>query len=110
MCLLCGDVGPVHPTEFKRNRQWPRPEVGPTVAGGLVAAGVPPAKEAERVLRRVERNFTSLTRTVPMEEIEDLPSSMQPHVWGHHGRGSNFLGVWKTPLIIIAGPIGPILS
>jgi hypothetical protein len=38
--------------------------------------------EAERVLRRVERNFTSLTRTVPMVEIEDLPPSMQPHVVG----------------------------
>jgi hypothetical protein len=44
--------------------------------------GVPPAGEAERVLRRVERNLTALTRTVPMAKIEDLPPSMQPHVVG----------------------------
>jgi hypothetical protein len=46
------------------------------------AAGGPPAGEAERVLRRVERNLTALTRAVPMAEIEDLPPSMQPHVVG----------------------------
>jgi hypothetical protein len=52
------------------------------VARGAAVAGNLPAGEAERVLRRVERNFTVLTRTVPMAEIEDLPPSMQPHVVG----------------------------
>jgi hypothetical protein len=80
-------------------------------AGGPVAVGELPASEAERVLRRVERNFTSLTRTVPMVEIEDLPPSMQPHVVGApqtwvHG----FFGVWQTSLIITTGPTGPVLS
>ena len=42
----------------------------------------PPAREAERFLRRVERNLIALTRAVPMSEIEDLPPSMQPHVIG----------------------------
>jgi hypothetical protein len=54
----------------------------PATIGGPTAAGDLPAGEAERVLRRVERNFTALTRMVPMEEIEDLPPSMQPHVVG----------------------------
>jgi hypothetical protein len=80
--VLCADVGPVHPADFARNRRRPRPEAGPAAAGGPVAAGGPPAGEAERVLRWVEWNFTSLTRTVPMAEIEDLPPSMQPHVVG----------------------------
>jgi hypothetical protein len=60
----------------------PRPGAAPATAGGPVVAGDFPAREAERVLRRVERNFTTLTHTVPMEEIEDLPLSMQPHVVG----------------------------
>jgi hypothetical protein len=50
--------------------------------GEAAVAGNLPAGEAERVLRRIERNFTALTRTVPMAEIEDLPPSMQPHVVG----------------------------
>jgi hypothetical protein len=54
--LLCTYVGPVHPVDFSRTRRHPRP------------------------LRRIERNLTTLTRTVPMVEIEDLPPSMQPHV------------------------------
>jgi hypothetical protein len=83
MYLLCTDVGPVHPTDFSRTRRCPRPEAGPAAATGpAAAAGGPPAGEAERVLRRVERNLTALTRTVPMEEIEDLPPAMQPHVVG----------------------------
>jgi hypothetical protein len=82
MCLLCADVGPVRPADYARNRRRPRPGVAPTAAGGPAAAGELPAGEAERVLRRVERNFTSLTRTIPMAEIEDLPPSMQPHVVG----------------------------
>jgi hypothetical protein len=76
MYPLCADVGPVRPTDFVRTRRRPRPEAGPTTAGG------PPAREADRVLRWVERNLTALTRTVPMAEIEDLPPSMQPHVVG----------------------------
>jgi hypothetical protein len=82
MCSLCADVGPVWPTDYVRNRHRPRPGAAPTVAGGPAVAGDLPAGEAERVLRWVERNFTALTRTVPMAEIEDLPPSMQPHVVG----------------------------
>jgi hypothetical protein len=83
MYLLCIDVGPVHPADFSRTRQRPRPEAGPAVAIRQAAAiGGPPTGEAERVLRRVERNLTALTRTVPMVEIKDLPLSMQPHVVG----------------------------
>ena len=70
------------PADYARNRHRPWPGVAPAAAGGLTAAGELLAGEAERVLRRVERNFTSLTRTIPMEEIEDLPPSMQPHVVG----------------------------
>jgi hypothetical protein len=60
----------------------PRPEAVATAAGGVAVAGNFPAGEAERVLRCIERNFTALTRTVPMAEIEDLPPSMQTHVVG----------------------------
>lgn len=86
MYLLCTDVGPVRPTDFSRTRWRPRPEtvpaatVGPTTV--VAVTGGPPAGEAERVLRWVERNLTALTRAVPMAEIEDLPPSMQPHVVG----------------------------
>jgi hypothetical protein len=79
--LLHADVGPVRPVDYARNmhRSFPEAAVavgGPAVAGNLLAG------EAERVLRRVEWNFTALTRTVPMAEIEDLPPSLQPHVVG----------------------------
>jgi hypothetical protein len=67
-------VGPVHRADFSRTRQCPRPEAAPVVPA--VVAGGPPAGEAERVLRRVERNLTALTRVVPMAKIEDLPASM----------------------------------
>jgi hypothetical protein len=80
--LLHADVGPVQPADYARNRRCPRPEAAAAAAGGAAVAGNLPAREAERVLRRVERNFTTLTRTVPMVEIEDLPPSMQPHVVG----------------------------
>jgi hypothetical protein len=80
MCLLCVDVGPVRPTDYVRNRHRPRPGAAPTAVRGPAAVGDLPAREAERVLRRVKRNFTALTRMVPMAEIEDLPPSMQPHV------------------------------
>jgi hypothetical protein len=83
MSLLCADVGPVRPMDFSRNRQRPRLEVGVVGVIGLVgAAGGPLACEVERLLRRAERNLISLTCAVPMEEIEDLPPSMQPHVVG----------------------------
>jgi hypothetical protein len=79
--LLHTDVGPVRPVDYAWNRRCPQPEAavvawGPAIAGNLLAG------EAKRVLRRVERNFTSLTCIVPMAEIEDLPPSMQPHVVG----------------------------
>jgi hypothetical protein len=82
ICLLCADVGPMQPTDYARNRHHPQPGDTPTTTGGLAAVGELLAGEAERVLRRVEQNFSSLTCTVPMEEIEDLPPSMQPHVVG----------------------------
>jgi hypothetical protein len=59
-----------------------QPEAAAAAAGGAVVVGNLLAGEAKRVLRQVEWNFTALTRTVPMEEIEDLPPSMQPHVVG----------------------------
>jgi hypothetical protein len=82
MCSLCADVGPVRPTDYARNMCRPRPGATPATAGGPTVVGDLPAREAERVLRRVEWNFTALTHTVPMAEIEDLPPSMQPHVVG----------------------------
>jgi hypothetical protein len=82
MCLLCANVGPVRPMDYVRNRHHPRLGVALVSAGGPTVVGEPPTGEAERVLRQVERNFTSLTHTIPMAEIEDLPVSMQPHVVG----------------------------
>jgi hypothetical protein len=80
--VLRADVGPVRPADYARNRRRPRPEVAAAAARGAAIAGNLPAGEAERVLRRIERNFTELTRTVPMAEIEDLPPSMQTHIVG----------------------------
>jgi hypothetical protein len=80
--LLLTYVGPVQPADFARNRRHPRLEAAAAAAGGAAVAGNLPAGESERVLRRFERNFTALTRIVPMAEIEDLPPSMQPHVVG----------------------------
>jgi hypothetical protein len=82
ICLLHADVGPVRPAYYAWNKCHPWPEAVAAAAGGPTVAGNLPAGETERVLRRVERNFTALTRTVPMAEIEDLPPSMQPHVVG----------------------------
>jgi hypothetical protein len=83
VCLLCVDVGLVHPTDFVRTRRCPRPEARAAIAVGPagVAEGPQPG-EAERVLRWVEWNLIAITRVVPMEDIEDLPPSMQPHVVG----------------------------
>jgi hypothetical protein len=80
--LLHADVGPVRPADYAWNRRRPRLEAAASTTGGAVVAGNLPTGEAERVLRRVERNFTMLTCTVSMVEIEDLPPSMQPHVVG----------------------------
>jgi hypothetical protein len=82
MGSLCADVGLVRPIDYARNRCRPRPGAAPAATGGPTVAGYLPAREAERVLRWVERNFVVLTRMVPMAEIEDLPPSMQPHVVG----------------------------
>jgi hypothetical protein len=79
--VLHADVGLVWPAAFARNRRHPRPEAAAAAARGA-AAGNPIAGEAERALRRIEQNFTELTRTVPMIEIEDLPPSMQTHMVG----------------------------
>jgi hypothetical protein len=73
---LHADVGPVRPADYARNRHRPHPEAAAVSVGGAAVAGNLPAGEAERVLRRIEWNFTTLTRTVPMAEIEDLPPSM----------------------------------
>jgi hypothetical protein len=75
-------VGPVHLTDFTRTRRHPRLEAVPATTSGPKTAGGPPVGEIGRVLRWVERNLTALTRTVPMVDIKDLPSSMQPHVVG----------------------------
>jgi hypothetical protein len=80
--LLHADVGPVQSANYARNRHRPRPEAMAAATGGATIVGNLPVGEAERVLRRIERNFTALTHTVPMTEIEDLPPSMQPHVMG----------------------------
>jgi hypothetical protein len=80
--VLHADVGPVRPANFARNRRCPRPEAAAAAARGAAVAGNPPAGEAERALGRIEQNFTELTRTVPMIEIEDLPPSMQTHMVG----------------------------
>jgi hypothetical protein len=62
MYLLCTDVGPVRPTDFVRSRKRPRPEAAPAATvGPTTTARGPPTGEAERVLRRVERNLTALT-------------------------------------------------
>jgi hypothetical protein len=60
----------------------PRPEAADAAIGGAAVAENLPAGEAERVLRWIERNFTVLTRTVPMAKIEDLPPSLQTHIVG----------------------------
>jgi hypothetical protein len=80
--VLHADVGPVRPANFARNRRRPRPEAAAAAARGVAVAGNPPAGEAERALRQVEQNFTELTRTVPMIEIEDMPIPMQRHMVG----------------------------
>jgi hypothetical protein len=82
--LLHADVGPMQPADYAWNRHRPRLEAAASTTRGPTVAGNLPAREAKRVLRRVERNFTALTRTVPMAEIKDLPPSMQPHVVGAH--------------------------
>ena len=74
--VLRADVGPVRPVDYAWNRRRPRPEAAAAATGGAAIAGNLLVKEAERVLRQVEWNFTVLTRTVPMVEIEDLPPSM----------------------------------
>jgi hypothetical protein len=76
MCSFCADVGPVQSVDYARNRRHPQLGASPAAVGGPVVAGDLPSGEAERVLRRVEHNFTALTCTVPMAEIEDLPPSM----------------------------------
>jgi hypothetical protein len=75
--VLLADVGPVRPANFVRNRRRPRPESAAAAARGVAVAGNPPPREAERALRQIEQNFTELTRTVPMIEIEDMPIPMQ---------------------------------
>jgi hypothetical protein len=80
--VLYADVGPVRPANFARNRRHPRPEAAAAAARGVAVAGNPPAGEAERDLRQIEQNFTELTRTVPMIEIEDMPIPMQRHMVG----------------------------
>jgi hypothetical protein len=72
----------MRPANFSRNRRHPRPEDAATASRGVAVAGNPPAGEAERALRQIEQNFTELTRTVPMIEIEDMPIPMQRHMVG----------------------------
>jgi hypothetical protein len=79
--VLFADVGPVRPANFAQNRRRPRPETSAATTRGA-AAGNPTPAEAERALVRIERNFTELTRTVPMIDIEDMPPSLQTHMVG----------------------------
>jgi hypothetical protein len=79
---LHADVGPVRPADYAQNRRRPRPEAAAVAARGATVARNLPAGETERVLRWIEQNFTALTRTVPMAEIEDLPPSLQTHIVG----------------------------
>jgi hypothetical protein len=76
------DVGPVRPANFARNRRRPRPHAAAAAFGGVAVAGNPPAGQAERALRQIEQNFTKLTRTVPMIEIEDMSIPMQGYMVG----------------------------
>jgi hypothetical protein len=80
--VLHADVGPVRPANFARNRRCPRLEAAAAAARGVAVAGNPPAGQAERDLRQIEQNFTELTRTVPMIEIEDMPIPMQGYMVG----------------------------
>ena len=80
--VLRADVGPVRPVDFAWNRHCPWTEVAAATARGAAVAGNLLAGEAKRALRWIERNFTELTHTVPMIEIEDFPPSMQTHVVG----------------------------
>jgi hypothetical protein len=80
--LLHAYVGSVRPADYARNRRHLRPEATVGTVGGAAVVGNLLDEEAERVLRQVERNFTALTPTVSMAEIEDLLPSMQPHVVG----------------------------
>jgi hypothetical protein len=75
-CVLRADVGPVRLVDYAWNRCRPWPEAAAATTGGAAVAGNLLVGEAERVLRRIEQNFTALTRTVPMAEIEDLSPSM----------------------------------
>jgi hypothetical protein len=68
--------------DYARNRRHPQLGAAPITAGGPIVVGDLPAGEAERVLRQVERNFTVLTCTIPMVEMENLSPLMQPHVVG----------------------------
>jgi hypothetical protein len=80
--VLHADVGPVRPANFARNRRCPRPEAAAAAARGVAVAGNPPTGEAERALRQIKQNFTELTCTMPMIEIEDMPIPMQRHMVG----------------------------
>jgi hypothetical protein len=72
----------VRPANFAGNRRRPRPEAAATAARGVAVAGNPPAGEAERAPRQIEQNFTELTRTVPMIDIEDMLIPMQRYMVG----------------------------
>jgi hypothetical protein len=69
-------MGLVRLADFTRTRRHPLPKEVPAAVGGPVVTGGPVAREAERVLRWVERNLTAFTRIVTMVEIEDLSPSM----------------------------------
>jgi hypothetical protein len=77
--LLYTDVGLVRLTDLPRTKRRPLEQTKPR---GVVVVAGPSSIEAERVLRWVERNLTSLTRSMLIVVIEDIPPSMQPHVVG----------------------------
>jgi hypothetical protein len=82
-----------------------RPQLSPPRGA---TAGNPTPAEAERALVRIERNFTELTRTVPMIDIEDMPPSLCRLIWWDYlGVGSDYLGIWVELYMIITGPTSP---
>jgi hypothetical protein len=84
--LILHGAGAIH--DQRHYQQW-SPE-------SAAAVGVPPAGEAERFLRRVEQNLTTLTRTMPMAEIEDLPAIYAASCcWGATDLGPTILAFGK---------------
>jgi hypothetical protein len=75
MLDLCG-LPTLHGTGVVPDQRPQLPPPGEQQQGTLLQ------QRLERALVRIERNFTELTRTVPMIDIEDMPPSMQTYMVG----------------------------